>query len=670
MDEVDDTNKLYWLPLLLSINFHSDVTKPIVVEKIKKFDEDDDDYYDMINDRLPIRMAAQLLPLLSEERFIKYNYWIIIGKILYNITRGAEMGLELWIKYSEITGMNDRNRKKCIEVYDTLDGSNYSIRTLGDFAEEDSKISYDNWHEKWCKQAFIQALSLTHYSVAEAVARYLWKDYGCGDSKKSLHKFEGNGLLFLEDSLHLRKDIIEKIVPKYRKMRIELFNFSNSSKNRNPDDNRKKTEEICKQISLLISKLEDVPFQNKVIEACRIKFLIIGFKRYINNNHMLLGFKNGVIECTPDLAIFRQGRFEDYLTINTGTNFKPNLTKGSPEVRELLLYLSQVFPDREILEDFLKKMSTFLRGKNMHKKIWVWLGCGNNSKTMLAKLIKLAWGKTYFIDFPPDILCGTIASNGPTPALAQAKTAYGGFICEPDANKSFDAGKTKLISGGDDMFARFCNDDGGSMEMNMKPIILSNNLPRFEGIDKPTKERIDILLFTSKWSTNPPESIDQQRKDRHFKIDPNFESKLPFMAPAFMWLLVQYYAVYCAEIKEKGYIEVPEFIKSTNEEYWKEHDPYIKFMIDELEMINNEYGIPDIEYTLSFPDIYPIFVTWWKTYNGNRPLPESCVIKQNLLADDRLGQQNKIANKWTGVKPRNTENTVRNKRNTENLIKI
>jgi phage/plasmid-associated DNA primase len=360
----------------------------------------------------------------------------------------------------------------------------------------------------------------------------------------------------------------------------------------------------------------------------------------LDTNSELLGVSNGIIEICGSKAYFRKGKPEDYITKSTKIPLAIDMTESHPMVIKLKKYLGQVFVDRDLGHHFLKLAASKLRGRNIHKILEVWTGDkGNNSKSMMVKLHEKTFGD-YFIKFPTEILTNKKNLGGPNPELAQAEGARIGCIQETAADRPMQPDTIKQLTGGDSFFARNCCQDGGKIESMFKTILMCNKVARIEGADQPIYDRLRLVPFTSQWVNNPPESEEEQYRQRLFKKVGDFEHQISEMAKAFLWLIFNYYEIYT----EEGLVDPPCVIQVT-ENYWSETDPYNQFISEQIKSVKNAKGDPDMTVSVSCGDLFTAFSTWRKiNYPGVLP-PNSSTVSQPT---DDIGVTN-----WNQKTPEN-----------------
>lgn len=225
----------------------------------------------------------------------------------------------------------------------------------------------------------------------------------------------------------------------------------------------------------------------------------------------------------------------------SSVKYNTDLTWQSPSVVKFLNWMGQVFPDMELLIFFLKDMASCLDKHNLNKRIRVWIGAGDNSKSMVAKLFQLIFGD-HCVHLPSSVLTHGFCSE-----IVQARNAHVAFISDFEGKTSQSALK-KLR---DEPF---------------KIITMCNSMP--------PNQTFIYIPFVSTWTDDAPENPVEQHRQGKFKKDTYFEKQLPELAEAALWVMVQYYPIY----QKKGLK-----LASIMLQYAKDHlsqDPITQF-IDE-----------------------------------------------------------------------------------------
>lgn len=638
----------HWLPFILSIDYWPrtlsliDANKdsynniPTPKKETKNSDYKSDSSFDICN---------KLLRLINKSRFKYYPSWLKIGKALHDATKEGPEGLQCWIKNSAKHCEDDPPAffydrgdiaNTCSALYHTFHNSRVNWISLAEFAKKDNPKGYSEWQENWIKQGILTALSADHSDVAQAIYRIFFMDYifstysvnGC-----RWFSFNGNYWDCNPDGTNLRKNISGYFVEILGQMRIDLLKDSSASRD---ERFKEKKEDEVKALTALIKKCKNVQYKSCLMRECQELFECSYFAKAVNSNGDITGVTNGVLEVVGDNIYFRNGERQDYITMVTNVPVNVDFDSEHPLVLEVIDWLEKVFPDKTLYKHFMKFASSLFIAGNIDKIFAIWTGGGNNSKSMLVKLFESVWG-AYCIKFPMTLVTDNGGkSSSATPELARAKDTRIAFLDESDDEVSLKKDIIKRLTGGDSFFARMLHDNGGDVKSTFKLVMSCNNPPGITNGDNATHERLNYMPFLSTWSSNAPEDDNDQKAQNLYKKDPNFSKRIPTLAPAFLWLCMQYFPVY----KREGMAN-PEIVKQHTEKYWKDNDIFSQFISENIE---NDEGNVNASVTLTA--IYSKFKTWFSgAFPGNK-VPGRIKIKSELVS--RWGEPR--SNAWFGIR--------------------
>lgn len=649
----------HWLPFILSIDYWPVTLSlkeseekyagsiPTPVKEEKKISGKADTNFEICN---------KLLRFVDKKRYTYYPSWIKIGKALYEATEGGNEGLNTWIKNSEKATESQRDSSNqsqrdsypefykskgdlsstAFALYHTFYESKINWITLAEYAKKDNPKSYKEWHNNWTKEGIKKAVSCDHSDVMEAIYRFYFMDFVY--SSNSINGFRWFSFVSHRwvpnaNGTRLRKKISKDFVSILEAYRLDIL--QESHKNRNEREKEKKEKEAS-DIFALIKKCKNVAYKNALLKEAEECFECDYFSEASNSNPYVTGVTNGVMEVVNNQIYFRDGERQDFITINTNVQFNSDFNESHPLVVEVINWLEKVFPDKSLLNHFLKfSASLFISGNN-DKIFAIWTGSGNNSKSMLIKLFEAVWGK-YCIKFPMSLVTesGGKSSNA-TPELARAKDTRIAFLDESDDEVSLKKDIIKRLTGGDSFFARLLHDNGSDVKSTFKLVLGCNNPPGITNGDKATKERLSYFPFLAEWRSDAPLSEEEQYRLHIFKKDPNFDKRIPTLAPAFLWICVQYFPIYM----EEGIVN-PEIVKKHTEEYWKSNDIFSQFVSDNVQ---NDAG--NINASVKLSDLYLRFKTWYQTSFPGNKVPTR--IKANSEFTSRWGPSKN--NAWFGIR--------------------
>lgn len=598
--ELIDSKPEFLIPLFLSINFNSIISVPRV--EIKQVSKGNTAISDI---------ATNLLFMIKRSR-IKDEYdWINIGMALYTSFDGSASGLRLWSEFS----CDYYKYEECEKLYNTFEHNNYlTYKTLGYYARQDNYKLYNEWHRLWVLESLEKAESCTHVDVAEYIYRFLWIDFCSAKGKRWLKYVLHSWKQDEKDlTLTINNNIIQDISEYARNL------------------SRETNEKTIKNLNNLIARLKNNTFKHSILKELYQMFYDENFDKYENKLTFLTGIKNGVIHVYKDKCYFRFGKPEDYITKTSDITWKSSLTNNSVLVQRCYDWLNKVFPIQSLLDYFLKISASSLRGKNTEKKFIVLTGSGDNSKSMIKKLFEATFG-TYFVNLPTSLVTKKRTnSSAPTPELVQCKGAKIAFLQEPDRNENFQTGIIKELTGGDMFFARSLNENGTNIMPTFLLFLMCNQIPSIDHYEKAFSNRLRIIPFLSTWVKNAPESIEEQYSKRLFKADPAFEETIPILAPAFLWILVNYYKKY----EEEGLIEPQEVIDYTRK-YWEENNYFREYF--------NENIVQDEGSTLTVTAAHNNFKLWFQESYPKVQIPNKHLFKEQMICI--LGEPTR--NGWEG----------------------
>lgn len=655
--EDDLSFSIYTLPIFLSINFHHEKLRFIEhapSETASVIIEEDEESGDIKND---LDLCNELLKHMAPKRLNTKIYFLDIGRAYYNATDGSYKGLDAWMKASEKSKMFDK--EFCEEHYDSFENDKVTVKSMGWYFKSDNRKKYLNWHDNWCKFSFFDCLEADHTKVGEAFFRCFWLKY-IYTGKRWL-EFRRNRLVFIEE-IKIKKTITNDFVPHFDILESALLSEKMKLNERKGGSRaiKHRMAEIDVSIERIVKlkkMLRNENYISSIIKSLRTFFYYEDITKTLNKNPSLLGCSNCVIELTDERAVKRDGKPEDFITKKLGVHYRSDYSYDHPDVQDLMKYLTQVFPVKEIRDLMTKAMASFMYGRNSEKICWVYIGNTNGSKSVFQKMIR-TWMGDYYCDLPAEFFSGKkMNSSGPNPELAQTENARVAFTAEPDDDEAWSGAKIKKLTGGDSFYARSCNEDGGSIETTFKNIVVLNVIPDFKGLDEATKNRLFMVPFEGRWikpdekSFVVPETFEEQVKAKTYPMDPRFEDNLPRLAQALNWYCVNNYKKYLQEGLQK-----PKYIEEFINNYWKENDPYTSFIEENLEIPKKEDGTVDDNKYITATDLYPVYKKWFKSSYPGFTLVQKAKLITFLSTPDRLGKQR--TRRWYGYTLRTPEENI------------
>ena len=567
-----------------------------------------------------LRDAKYLLPMLSSQRATEYKTWYEVGCVLYNLGAGSVDALDSWIEFSKKTEANNFSEAACISRWQKMKKTEFGVGTLIYYAKQDNPERYNQFRQANSRKSIMESIrkngQLTSYACAEALYHKYKNDFVyTGNGKDGWYKFENHRWTQIAEGIELRKNIPllrEPLMEEIKKIREQINDADNARRdkeeeNESGEDDAKRSKDLDKKRTMLMkekNKLEDTPFKDKILKECKDLFLDQEFSEKIDKSPNLLGFTNGVLDM--ENLVFREGRPTDYITLSTDYEYR-HVSENEEEMRQIDDYLFRVFVNPNIREYLLDQAASILKGGNVNKKVMVWSGVGDNSKSVLVTLVRKALGR-YFYEFPTALLTGKrTQSSSASPELAKSKGTRFAVIQEPSEKEEFNIGFLKEISGNDTIYTRALFKEPTSFLPQFKLTIICNKLPRIPSDDQATWNRIRVMDFESRFAEEADcaSTFEEQVEQRKFPIDRSFAFS-ERMVQAFMSKLFDRYKI----IVKRGFVAAePEQVTNATKMYRVRNDVFMNFINDKLKN--------DPESFLTVTDMYGTLKEWHKmTYTN------------------------------------------------------
>uniref|UniRef100_A0A6C0BP01 SF3 helicase domain-containing protein n=1 Tax=viral metagenome TaxID=1070528 RepID=A0A6C0BP01_9ZZZZ len=590
-------------------------------------------------------LAERFLRMLNRQVRAVHEYSRMdVGMALFNVFSGSHKGLELWRTFCD--GIVDSETMELLDssYQSFITDNNVTLKTLAWYARIDRPDDYADWHRLWTIPKMIRAAGLLDCDVAEAFYRCYWLDFVCASvANKRWYMFSDHRWKLLDRGVDVKAYMSGDFKSRFEQLRTEVS--MNVQECTDPME-KGRLEAIIKGYSDLIKKLGNNRFKATLLDECQGKFHDDQFCSKLDSDPSLVGVMNAVVQTCSDRAIVRDGKPEDFVSKKAFSNWDVSLNDDHPVVKAVQKWFNQMFPDPELCHYAWKLFSSFLFGRNA-EKIWpVLSGGGDNSKSMLKKGLEATLGP-YVVTLPTSILSGRRTnSSGPSPELAQANGSHVAFLQEPDADDAMKGGVIKELTGGDSFFARFLNENGGSVTATFTLVLLCNKIPIIPNCDKAVKNRMRVLPFLSTWvKYGAPKTEEEQMAKRTFPMDKTFERRIPGLARGILYMLVKYYAIY----KEEGLVE-PKAIVDYTTKYWDENDPYHQFITRCIEAVQIEDDdgnvVPNTSVSLDIQTVVDEFTSWYKRSFTGVKCPLSSTIIHEISA--RMGEPTSIG--WSAIR--------------------
>jgi phage/plasmid-associated DNA primase len=176
-----------------------------------------------------------------------------------------------------------------------------------------------------------------------------------------------------------------------------------------------------------------------------------------------------------------------------------------------------------------------------------------------------------------------------------------------------------------------------------KITFITNKLPRVKGADKAFWNRARVLPFESTFcraDNPPPETYEEQIKQKRFPMDKNFIRKVPTMVQAFAWILLQHRKKITVRIE-------PDKVRAATEIYRKQNDIYRQFAEESITEAKDKY--------MSLTELYNIFKDWFRDSLPGHTVPVKNEIEEYFT---KLWGTPDAGKKWKGYRIRTLQDAV------------
>ena len=594
--------------------------------------------YDKLTTDENLKMAEKLLPLVADFRAETYIEWITVGWVLFNISEGNEQGLTLWLNFSSRCA-ESFDELKCRYEWERMVHTDMTIGTLRYYASVDSPERYKEFKKDNAEKLIKDSLSGSHNDIAKIMFSEWGTEFVCaGISGKVWYQFIGHRWDVIEEGVFLREKISSVVVNMFREKGRQLFADDNQD-----DDNANSSK--AKALTKVIKDLKNASFKDNVMKEAREVFYDRRFKDKLDNDPYLIGLKNGVYDLKQN--IFRAGRPEDFISKCMPINFR-QFSDDDAKVHEIYAFFEKVFPDKSLRNFFIDTASEIFVGGNFRKIVQMWLGDGNNAKTIMQQFFENMLGPSLSIKVPTTLITSKKPMSGA--AWPELSRAGGGvraiWIEEIDKTESIYTGVFKHLSGNDSFIARDLFEKGKDIK-EIKPMFkmfcISNEIVQFHGGgDKAVWSRVRCIPYESTFCDDAPDTYEEQLLQKKFPVNLDFAKKIPELVEAFAWVLFEH------RKHPKTTIE-PEKVRAATNMYRMRNDIYRQFMDENIVESKGK--------KLSLSELYSSLRDWFKDSMPGHKEPVKSEVKQYFT---RIWGEPESGCRWSGYKTRSLDDDIKN----------
>jgi len=474
---------------------------------------------------------------------------------------------------------------------------------------------------KLCKHKFI-------IDRPEGAKKYVWYEFMLeGDKLKKgeLYKWRelddspGIGPSSLELYITTQlADLAEKILRDIKDKRLKIPSGAD-------DDVKKRyinhNASIINGWKKTCRRLRQDGFIRCTMNRCRTHFDTPGFSQDMNQNPMVFGVGNGVLELHKNGKV----KFIDYyhshkISKFTKVNYKP-FNPQDPMTKYLLTKIRSMFLDDspDSFNWFMHWMGSALDGNRKAQILLILWGLGNNGKSMVMDLFNHVFGKDYCCPLPTELLTRiTTGAENATPILMTIDGKHVVIFSETETKQMLNMQMVKRLLGGENVMGRKLHRDPRQFGPICVYVMLCNNKPDIPTPEEATWKRIKLLHLPIRFypkghryydKTNPFVR-EADKKLKTIKDDP--EAKEAFLSiVVHFWQSLQFN--YGGNLDD---VPCPHIIKDT-EMYRNEQDTISAFI--NLRVVNTDPKSTKNNRTY-LDDIIKRYCEWFEStyHTGNK----------------------------------------------------
>ena len=332
-----------------------------------------------------------------------------------------------------------------------------------------------------------------------------------------------------------------------------------------------------------------------------------------NNKPFLLGFENGVLDLRNKK--FRQYKYDDYITMTTGYDYKPVKKDDKYYLiqKELEKIFTDIQPDESMRNFLFEILCSSLDGR-LYQKLFLLNGQGGNGKGLCASLMKKILGD-YYVQPSNGILKDIETSNRPSPDMFNLRNKR--YINFTEVGGLIRVSMLRNLTGGGTFSARKLKENPVSFKLTATVSMEFNNPPELDGQPKRADYRrlVDYEYPTN--FTDDPSLIGKTINGISFKQANSYYETDTFIENVYMVFLDNLLDIYQKNYnKDEGIrFNIPKNIRDRTEKFIENQNKFQKifkslFVIDDknknettkLSQVWNEIKNSDEYRVLSFAD--------------------------------------------------------------------
>ena len=575
-----------------------------------------------------------------------FTKWIRVGWALRNI---SDRLLIVWIAFSaKASNFTYSGISELVEKWQTFDLKNpngLTKRSIMHWARQDAPELYkkvrsttiDHYIDQTIKAITLDNLGsdknargCTDFDIANVLYQMYKDEFVCVSVKNNIwYRLKTHRWVENDSGTTLRKAISVTMRDLYWN-RASAFMEQAASIDPPDEEKTKRLQEHADKILKICERLGKANEKKNIMTEAKELFYDGEFIKKLDTNPYLLSFKNGVIDFAA--GCFRRGYPEDCLSKCTNTDYVPiDETRDAKIIAEIKDFMNKLFPIKELHDYMWEHLASTLIGKKPNQTFNMYIGIGQNGKSVLIDLMTLCLG-----DYKGDVPLSLVTDRrtkigGLAPELLALKGTRLAVMQEPSKGDQINEGIMKqLTSGLDPIQARapFML-ESITFIPQFSLVVCSNEFMVIKSQDHGTWRRIRVVDFVSLFTDNPIQG--DTEKPHQFLIDRYLNDKFESWKTVFTAMLID------ITFKTKGVVKDCARVMSASNSY-KESLDYIGDFVKDRIVIDPHGKIT--KQTIKYE-----FDNWYSSnYGGKSPQLKEV----HAYMDKKYGKYTKHA-AWVGI---------------------
>jgi P4 family phage/plasmid primase-like protien len=522
-----------------------------------------------------------LVGILSENRRDSYQSWFELGACLFNIDSRL---LQIWIEFSKSSPKYEEGC--CQTFWSRFRKETLGVASLNYWAKLDNPVEYEKIRRNSIRFKLEQSIKIpSHFDIAVVVHDMYKHQFVCVSPKnRKWYRFNGNHWEVSDQGICIRRILSTEVAGEYLRcaneynQKIMQLNASDNDSESGNDNIVKALEEKVKSANKIASCLKTTSFKDNVVKECSELFLDTKFYDKLDNNLMLMGVQNGVLDL--ERREFREGRPDDYICKKCDVNYIET-DMADPEFREKInlveRFFQQILPIESVRKYLLLRFASCLTGHD-DEKFPILTGTGGNGKTILLEFLQSIFGEYSCTVSTTIFTQRSGSSSAASPEIARIRGVRLISAEETEEGSSLNVAKMKELTGGNKITTRKLFEDIEEFKPQAHWFLVCNNLPKITSDDGGTWRRVRVVHFPSSFVEDPNDPM-YEGTPYVFQRDEHVGEKLYECREAFFSYLFSHYY---SEFKRLGAIREPSEVMMTTNSYRQENDHFFQYIKDRI----------------------------------------------------------------------------------------